>query len=280
LNRAAGSFDIGWLLIKGGNMNVIKNLALAGSVACLSATTLCAQQPTTTANAPVEYGAKTAVSTLNQANKASNLIGMDVRNEQNEKLGDIKDLVVDLHTGKIAYAVLSVGGFLGIGDKYIAVPPSQFSVAQDGKALILNADKAKIQAAPGFAKNDWPDLNSWNTHSSYWMGHNTALGTAGAVTSGRETGSGALAPKNFGENTLSGRVTAFDRASNMLTIEDASGKHQFRLHDQAAANLSNTSNARWDNVKVGEEVTVRFHHHNGNDVVDNITEANASIPNK
>ena len=81
---------------------------------------------------------------LSKANKASDLIGMDVRNQQNEKLGDIKDLVVDLPSGKISYAVLSVGGFLGIGDKLIAVPPSAFSVAPTQDTLVLNADKAKI----------------------------------------------------------------------------------------------------------------------------------------
>src|SRR5690242_8496972 len=118
-------------------MKMVKNLVLAGSVACLSATALTAQQVTT---APNNYTTRTSESGLTKANKASSLIGMDVRNQQNEKLGDVKDLVVDLHTGKIAYAVLSVGGFLGIGDKYVAVPPNEFQMAPDGKDLILNAD--------------------------------------------------------------------------------------------------------------------------------------------
>jgi sporulation protein YlmC with PRC-barrel domain len=257
-------------------MKLMKNLVLAGSVACISATALSAQQVTTP---PAEFGTRPVTSTLTKANKASNIIGMDVRNQQNEKLGDIKDLVLDLHTGRIAYAVLSVGGFLGIGDKYIAVPPSEFTTAPDGKSLILNADKARIEGAPGFAKNDWPDMNSWkSTHSSYWLNQNTALGTTGAaVSSGRQSG-GTLAAKDLGENSITGRVTAFDRTGNMLTVEDATGKHQFKLNDQVSANANTTSNTRWNNVKTGDEVTVHYHNHNGSYVVDNITDSH--IPNR
>jgi len=130
-----------------------------------------------------------ASSSIGKINKASSLIGMDVRNTQNEKLGEIKDLVVDLSSGKVAYAVLSVGGFLGIGDKYIAVPTSAFTVAPDQDRVTLNADKARIQNAPGFAKSAWPEINSssWTTDSSYWL-DSAALGTAGAsVRSGTGT---------------------------------------------------------------------------------------------
>jgi hypothetical protein len=97
---------------------------------------------------------------ISKFNKASDLIGMNVKNSQAENLGEIKDLVVDLQTGKISYAVLSVGGFLGIGEKYIAVPPSVFMTDKDDGKLLLNADKAKLQQAPGFAKNNWPDVEN------------------------------------------------------------------------------------------------------------------------
>jgi hypothetical protein len=92
---------------------------------------------------------------LRHWNKASGLLGMEVRNNDNQKLGEIKDLVMD-SPGKVSYAVLAVGGFLGIGEKLIALPPSTLKVATDGDYLVLNADKAKIQAAPGFAATAWP----------------------------------------------------------------------------------------------------------------------------
>ena len=87
--------------------------------------------------------------------KASGLLGMEVRNNENQKLGEIKDLVMD-SPGRVSYAVLAVGGFLGIGEKLIALPPNSLRVAEDGDYLILNADKAKILAAPGFAATAWP----------------------------------------------------------------------------------------------------------------------------
>ena len=93
-------------------------------------------------------------------NKASGLLGMEVRNSQNEKLGDVKDLVLDMNTGKVSYAVLAVGGFLGIGEKLLAIPPSALKISSDMTHLTLDADRAKIEAAPGFAATSWPSVNN------------------------------------------------------------------------------------------------------------------------
>jgi sporulation protein YlmC with PRC-barrel domain len=93
---------------------------------------------------------------VRNSNKASGLLGMEVRNPSNEKLGEIKDLVMDMNSGRVSYAVLSVGGFLGIGEKLIALPPGALKVGEQGDHLILNADKSRIQAAPGFAATAWP----------------------------------------------------------------------------------------------------------------------------
>lgn len=95
---------------------------------------------------------------LRHWNKASGLLGMEVRNRENQKLGEVKDLVLE-SPGKVSYAVLAVGGFLGIGEKLIALPPRSLHVAEDGDYLVLDADKAKIQAAPGFAATAWPSPN-------------------------------------------------------------------------------------------------------------------------
>jgi predicted nucleotidyltransferase len=93
---------------------------------------------------------------VRRTNKASGLLGMEVRNAENQKLGEVKDLVMDMNSGRISYAVLSVGGFLGIGEKLIALPPGALKATDAGEYLTLNADKAKIQAAPGFAATAWP----------------------------------------------------------------------------------------------------------------------------
>jgi sporulation protein YlmC with PRC-barrel domain len=102
-----------------------------------------------------------------KSNKATGLIGMEVRNQNDEKLGSIKDLVVDLQSGKVAYAVLDGGGLLK--DKLFAVPLSAFAPSADHKHLILNADKSKMEAAKGFDKDAWPSSSNpeWGA-DTFW----------------------------------------------------------------------------------------------------------------
>jgi len=92
--------------------------------------------------------------------RTSKLIGMNVRNMQGEELGTINDLVIDVKTGKVAYAAMSVGGVLGIGDSLHAVPFSElkFDHGQDEMFFVLDMKKEKIAASPGFNQNDWPDF--------------------------------------------------------------------------------------------------------------------------
>ena len=102
---------------------------------------------------------------------ADTLIGEDVYNAQDEDLGDIKEIMLDMNNGKIAYAVLSFGGFLGMGDKLFAVPWSALTLDTENKRFILNVDKERLNSAPGFDKDDWPDMadTSWqNTVNSYY----------------------------------------------------------------------------------------------------------------
>lgn len=89
---------------------------------------------------------------------SSSINGDSVVNQGGEDLGHIEDLMVDPTTGKVDYAVLSFGGFLGIGDKYFAVPFDQLSVDRENKRMVLNVDKEKLKDAPGFDKDDWPDF--------------------------------------------------------------------------------------------------------------------------
>jgi sporulation protein YlmC with PRC-barrel domain len=102
---------------------------------------------------------------------ASSIIGEAVVNRQDEKLGKIHELMIDAKAGRVAYAVLSSGGFLGMGDRLFAMPWSAFEFASTEHKLILDVNKEKLKAAPGFDKDgDWPDFadESWGTtvHSS------------------------------------------------------------------------------------------------------------------
>lgn len=90
------------------------------------------------------------------ANKT--VIGCNVVNAQHENLGKIEDLVLDAGAGRIAYAVLSFGGFLGMDDKYFAIPWNAFRFESAEKRAVLNLDKKRLENAPGFDKNNWPDM--------------------------------------------------------------------------------------------------------------------------
>jgi sporulation protein YlmC with PRC-barrel domain len=91
---------------------------------------------------------------------ASSLIGDSVRNTQGENLGKIEDLMLDLQRGHIAYAVLSFGGFLGVGDKLFAVPWKALTLDTNNKEFILDINKKQLENAPGFDKNNWPEMTS------------------------------------------------------------------------------------------------------------------------
>lgn len=89
---------------------------------------------------------------------SSTITGDSVKNRAGEDLGNIKDLMVDVSSGQIEYAVLSFGGFLGLGDKYFAIPFGQLGVDTANECMILNVDKERLKDAPGFDKDNWPNF--------------------------------------------------------------------------------------------------------------------------
>ena len=91
---------------------------------------------------------------------ADTLMGEDVSNAQGEDLGDIKEIMLDMQTGEIAYAVLSFGGLMGMGTKLFAVPWQALQLDTTNKRFILDVPKDKLEQAPGFDKDNWPDLAS------------------------------------------------------------------------------------------------------------------------
>ncbi len=125
------------------------------------------------------YGADTKVKKTESdaVLRAKDIVGMNVRNAQGEKLGDVKDLMVDFeHPARIRYAALDYGGFLGIGDKLFAVPWQSMKLRHDADNnqrmfLELDADKDSLKNAPGFDKDHWPNFadNHWadEVHKHY-----------------------------------------------------------------------------------------------------------------
>jgi sporulation protein YlmC with PRC-barrel domain len=89
---------------------------------------------------------------------ADTLLGNDVYNRKGEDLGDIKEFMIDMASGKVAYAVLSFGGILGLGDKLFAVPWKALTLDTENKRFTLDVSKEELEEAPGFDKDTWPSM--------------------------------------------------------------------------------------------------------------------------
>jgi len=112
---------------------------------------------------------------------ATSILADKVHNKEGEKLGDIKDIMIDVTTGKIEYFVIEFGGFLGIGEKFFAVPFGLLKIDTANEAYVLDQHRETLEKAPGFNKDHWPKTNSHEFDSSnlYWggfMGQNTGAG--------------------------------------------------------------------------------------------------------
>jgi len=99
---------------------------------------------------------------LNGAAKASDVIGMTVNNYQNEKLGKVSDLAVDVESGRIVQVIISSGGFIGMGTTLTAVPPGALHQDAQLKVLQLDSSKDKFKAAPRFDTAKWEECTQSN----------------------------------------------------------------------------------------------------------------------
>lgn len=95
---------------------------------------------------------------VTDSNKASKIIGMEVKNRENERVGRVKDIVIDVKSGQVAYTVLSTGLFGG--GKLIAVPLDALTLQPGAKNFVIDAPKERLESAQGFADNNWPPLDA------------------------------------------------------------------------------------------------------------------------
>ena len=98
---------------------------------------------------------------------ASSIIGDKVHSEDDEAMGEIQDIMIDLASGKIDYIIVEFGGFLGIGTKYFAIPFNMLTVNAEKKIFVFNQKKELLENAPGFDLDHWPDTN-FHKEESYW----------------------------------------------------------------------------------------------------------------
>lgn len=98
---------------------------------------------------------------------ATSIIGDKVHDKEGAHMGDIKDIMIDLTTGKIEYYVVEFGGFLGIGRKYFAIPHNLLCLDPEKKIFIFMKSKELINNAPGFNHWHWPETN-FHLVDDYW----------------------------------------------------------------------------------------------------------------
>ena len=109
---------------------------------------------------------------------ADKVEGTTVKNQRGESLGSIYQIMIDKYTGKVAYSVMSFGGFLGIGERYHPLPWSMLTYDPKLEAYVVNLDKQRLEGAPTFGRNeavDWEDrawgkrVHDFYNVPPYWM---------------------------------------------------------------------------------------------------------------
>ena len=194
---------------------------------------------------------------LNDAAKTSDVIGMTVKNYQDEKLGKVEDILVDLPSGRVVALIVSSGGFLGLGDELSAVPPTAFRFTPERDTLQLDASKELLSNAPHFKANQWPDFGQPSYASGVYQAYrvqpyfstNTTTALDNSVGHGRAGKDGTLArtePDNTARNVRdrsNNSVTPFDQGSDKTDVATTA-----QIRREIIANKSMSVNAR--NVKI------------------------------
>jgi hypothetical protein len=132
----------------------------------------------------IEHG-EPAMDQVNEMSSASGRLiagakvsGTLVYNPAGEKLGEIEDVMIDKPTGRIAYAVMSFGGFLGIGGRHHPLPWTALKYDQEIGGYVVNLDRDTLEGAPAYADDEaiaWDDtvwgkrVHDFYSTPPYWM---------------------------------------------------------------------------------------------------------------
>jgi sporulation protein YlmC with PRC-barrel domain len=130
----------------------------------------------------VGKGSETAEGPGPEVMAASTLDGDKILSTDGDEVGKVKDIMLDVQGGRIAYVVMSSGGFLGIGDKLMAIPWSALTLDTTRKCFLLSVSSERIKNAPGFDKQHWPSMadTTWATSIHQYYGREPYWRSLGA----------------------------------------------------------------------------------------------------
>ena len=120
--------------------------ALLGSAAIAQTNTPTTQRSGSTGDAAI---VRVDVARVAVGQRASKLVGATVVNSNDERIGKIDDLVVNPND-KVTYAIISVGGFLGVGNKLVAVPFDSLKTVKEERLMLPGATKDALKSLPEF----------------------------------------------------------------------------------------------------------------------------------
>jgi sporulation protein YlmC with PRC-barrel domain len=121
--------------------------------------------------------------TFHNVHKLNDVIGMKVENVNNQTMGKVNNVVVDMPTGRVMYVVLAPDSSLSLGNNLYALPSDALTLSPDKKHLVSNIDQQKLASAPHFEKNSWPNLTDATFASQVYQfyGKQAWFGNAGAT---------------------------------------------------------------------------------------------------
>ena len=183
--------------------------------------------------------------------RASDIIGMDVYNYADEEIGEVDDLIITSGDQGIAQAVLSVGGFLGIGDRLITVPYSELQMGPDNEYVVYNATEEELKALPEFNYNEGETWGSMIREKRQQMGEamsnaaeNAKEATANAVEKTKEATATAV------ENTKEATATAVEKTKEVTAAAVENTKEAVsNATESAKETMQDVKNAAiWDKI--------------------------------
>lgn len=184
------------------------------------------------------------------------LIGYGVVNHQNEELGNLDDIMLDLQ-GTVQYAVISYGGFLGVGDNLVAIPWRAIQIDQENRKVVINVTKDQLEKAPRFNPRTLPDMNDSQWREQNQKFFQEQIDAAETVISEEKITQTQRTP---GQQTSQvQRQTQVQGDSGAIQVQ-YSGQDQVRVGEnyEYIINLQNVSSQPLKNIQIREEVPESF----------------------